>query len=63
MDNSMLKYFKTIGEIQGTIANATTLEEALQGGLKVIVEHAGAAGGAIWYADKAGDGAIAARFG
>ena len=58
MENPMLKYFKTIGEVQSVIANATTLDEALQGGLKAIVESAGAAGGAIWYADKAGDGRL-----
>mgnify|MGYP002510258357 CR=1 FL=1 len=58
MDNSMLQYFKTIGEVQSVIANATTLDEALQGGLKAIVENAGADSGVIWYADKAGDGAL-----
>ena len=55
MESSMLQYFKAIGAIQGIIANATTLDEALQGGLKAIVENAGAEGGAIWYADKAND--------
>ena len=53
MDNPMLRYFKTIGEIQGVIANATTLDEALQGGLKVIVSNVGAEAAVIWYADKA----------
>ena len=58
MDNSMIKYFKAIGAIQDIIANATTLDEALQGSLKSIVANAGAEGGAIWYADKNGDGKL-----
>ena len=58
MDNSMLQYYKAIGAVQQVIANATTLDEALQEGLKAIVENAGAEGGAIWYADKAGDGKL-----
>ena len=48
----MLQYYKAIGRIQSVIANATTLDEALQGCLKTIVDHAGARGAAIWYADK-----------
>ena len=58
MDNSMVQYFKAIGAVQSVIANATTLDEALQGGLKAIVENAGADSGVIWYADKAGDGKL-----
>ncbi len=58
MDSSTLGYFKTIGEVQGVIANATTLDEALQGGLKAIVDNAGAECAVIWYADKAGDGRL-----
>lgn len=58
MDNSMIQYFKAIGAVQGVISNATTLDEALQGGLKAIVDNAGADSGVIWYADKAGDGKL-----
>ena len=54
----MLSYFKAIGTIQSIISNATTLDEALQGGLKAIVENAGADSGVIWYADKLGDGKL-----
>ena len=52
MDKSALRVYKIIGEIQSIISNATTLDEALQEGLKAIIENAGADGGAIWYADK-----------
>ena len=58
MENPMLQYFKAIGAIQNIISNATTLDEALRESLKAIVESAGAAGGAIWYADKDGDGKL-----
>ncbi len=58
MDSHILQYYKAIGAIQSVISNATTLDEALQGGLKAIVENAGAESAVIWYADKAGDGAL-----
>ena len=54
VDNSALRVYKIIGAIQNVISNATTLDEALQECLKDIVDHAGADGGAIWYADKDG---------
>ena len=52
MENSALQIYKSIGSVQSIIAQATTLDEALQDSLKEIVENAGADGGAIWYADK-----------
>ena len=52
MDKSALQVYRVIGKIQSIISNATTLDQALQGGLKAIIENAGAEGGAIWYADK-----------
>ena len=55
MGNSALQVYKVIGAVQGVIANATTLDEALQEGLKAIVAQSGAEGGAIWYADKSDD--------
>ena len=58
MDNSMLKYYKAIGALQAVISNATTLDEALQGGLKALVDNAGAQYAVIWYADKAGDDSL-----
>ena len=58
MDSSILKYYKTIGEVQTAIANAKTLDEALQGGLRIIVKNCGAQSAVIWYADKRGDGRL-----
>ena len=55
MDKSLVKYFKAIGQIQTSIANATTLDEALRSGLKIIVESSGADIAVIWYLDKKGD--------
>ena len=55
MDSSALQYYKAIGEVQSVIANATSLDEALQGGLKAIVGNAGAESAVIWYADKQAD--------
>ena len=52
MDKSALQVYKVIGKVQSVISNATTLDEALQEGLKAIIENSGADGGAIWYADK-----------
>ena len=52
MENSALQIYKAIGSVQNIISQATSLEEALQESLKAIVEHAGAEGGAIWYADR-----------
>ena len=52
MEKSALLIYKAIGAVQGIIANASTLSEALQESLKAFVEHAGADGGVIWYADK-----------
>ena len=56
MDNALLAQYKAIGAVQSAIANATTLDDALQGGLKAIVENVGAESAVIWYDDKAGDG-------
>ena len=58
MDNSLLSHFRTIGAVQSVISSSTTLEEALQGGLKAIVENSEAQYAVIWYADKEGDGRL-----
>lgn len=58
VDKAALAYFKAIGEIQTGIANATTLEEALHLGLKVIVESCHAYTAIIWYMDYSGDGML-----
>jgi len=58
VDSSLFAYLKTIGEVQSVIANATTLDEALQGGLRAIVEHSGVECAVIWYADKKNDGML-----
>ena len=62
MDKELLSYVKTIGEVQSCIANATTLEEALQNGLRAIARNCDAATAVIWYADKHGDGRLHPTF-
>ena len=58
MENSALQIYKSIGTVQSIIANATTLDEAIRGCLKAIVEDSGADSAALWYADEAGNGAL-----
>lgn len=53
MEQALLGYVKTISEVQTCIANATTLDEALQGGLRIIVEQCKSDVAVIWYADDA----------
>ena len=63
MDNSLLKYFSAIGEVQGIISQASTLDEALQGGLRSLVDNVDAEMGVIWYADRNdGDGRLRPYF-
>lgn len=52
MESEVLHYFKTIGEIQSCISKATSLDEALQEGLRAIVKNLNAEVAVIWYADK-----------
>ena len=58
MERSALQIYKAIGALHGVIDNAITLDEAIRGALKAIVEDANADSGVIWYADAAGDGAL-----
>ena len=58
MENSALQIYKAIGAVQNVIANASTIDEAIQGCLKTIVDNAGADSAVLWYADKAGDKAL-----
>lgn len=53
MDNQLLANYRTISQVQQVISNATSLDDALHEGLKVIVENCGAASAVIWYADAA----------
>ena len=58
MENSALAIYKAIGAVQNVISNAQTLDEAIQGCLKTIVDNSGADSAVLWYADKAGDGTL-----
>ena len=52
MDTSMVSAYRALNEAQTAISRASTLDEALQEGLKVILKNCKAEGGAIWYANK-----------
>ena len=58
MDSALLSHFKTIGEVQNAIANASTIDEAMREGLKAIIDNSEAQYAVIWYADKEGDGRL-----
>lgn len=55
MDTSLVSAYQALNEAQSAISRATTLDEALQEGLKVILRNCNAESGAIWYADKDND--------
>lgn len=55
MKESMMKYFRVIGQIHSVVEKADNLEEALKSGLHIILDTCGADGAVIWYEDKEGD--------
>lgn len=52
MDLSTLKYYKTIGQIQSEVNKSKTLDEAIQGGLGIILDETGADAAVVWYRDE-----------
>ena len=58
MDKAGVEYFKAIGAVQGVIANAPTIDEAIRSSLRVIVDRSGAESAVIWYMDARGDGEL-----
>lgn len=53
MDQTMARAYRALQESQTVISSAETLDEALQGALKIILRNCDAEVGAIWYADEA----------
>ncbi len=51
MNTSELKYYKIIGRLHTRIASAQSFDDALRGGLKLILEQSLADYAVIWYAD------------
>ena len=58
MDNSMLKHYKTIGQLQTAVAQAGSLEDALHDGLKIILKASNADYAVVWYEDTKGDSVL-----
>ena len=52
MDASIISAYRALNEAQAAIARAETLDEALQEGLKTILQNCKAESGAIWYATE-----------
>lgn len=58
MDKTMLKYFKTIGDIQTSVSRASTIKEALQNGLSIIIKECGVDYAVVWGEDVKGDSVL-----
>ena len=51
MDKSLLKYYKTINKLQSSISQCTTLNEALEVGLNIVLKEVKADGAVVWFED------------
>lgn len=52
MDQQLMTTYRTMAQVQQAISNATTLDEALRGGLRAIARDMGAENAVIWYAEN-----------
>ncbi|MBE6479218.1 MAG: ATP-binding cassette domain-containing protein [Olsenella sp.] len=55
MDATSLKTFRALGDINRTVSQANSLDEAIKGSLKVVQESLGAELVVVWYYDEQGD--------
>lgn len=54
----MVSAYRALSAAQAAISRATTLDEALQEGLKIILDSCKAEAGAIWYANRQEEGRL-----
>lgn len=52
MDKEALKYYKIIGQVQSAISKSEHFDEALEAGLKIILDNCHADYSIIWYVDS-----------
>lgn len=58
MDKNILKYYETIGQLNTAISTASTLEEAIQGGLKIVLASCDVDYAVVWYEDVENDSVL-----
>lgn len=58
MDEIILKYYKTINQLQSNIANADSFQNALSKGLDVVIKQCHADYAVVWYEDVKGDSVL-----
>ena len=59
MDKSeLLNYYKLLGKIESSVTKSTTIEEALQSGIKIISEECKIDHIVVWYEDVKGDSVL-----
>lgn len=58
MDNISLNYYRTIGQLQTAISNASSLEKALHDGLNIVIKACNADYAVIWYDDAEGESVL-----
>ena len=51
MDNKILQYYKAVGKIHTAVSQATTLQEALQSGLDIVMKECKVDYVVVWYED------------
>ena len=58
MENNALKYYQALGEIHNVVLNAKTLNDALHGGLNIVVRECNVENVIVWYEDVKGDSVL-----
>ena len=58
MNSDMLKYFKTLGQVETAVKNAVSFKDALQNGLQIILRECEIDDAIVWYEDTKNDSVL-----